>query len=95
MVAEAPAGFGDDPETYRYDVAFFIGIAADDVSPHVPTHPEVDVVTFGERAFYHRRIAALASRSRVNKVVGSPAYASLTLRNWRTTSRLAEMLRET
>jgi uncharacterized protein (DUF1697 family) len=44
------------------------------------------------RAFYHRRVAALASRSRLSKIVGTPVYSSLTIRNWRTTVALAEML---
>jgi uncharacterized protein (DUF1697 family) len=94
VVAEAPPGFGADNDTYRYDVAYFIGATAADIEPYVPVNPEVDVVSWGSLAFYHRRIAALASRSRVSRVIGTPAYASLTLRNWRTTARLADMLRE-
>jgi len=54
---------------------------------------DVDVVELGERAFYHRRVTALASRSRMSKIVGSPVYPRLTLRNWRTTTTLAGMLR--
>jgi uncharacterized protein (DUF1697 family) len=94
VIAEAPPEFGADNETYRYDVAYFIGATTTDIEPYVPTNPEVDVVTWGSFAFYHRRIAALASRSRVSRVIGTPAYASLTLRNWRTTARLADMIRE-
>lgn len=92
VVAQAPAGFGDDPEAYRYDVGFYVGVTAPEVAPHVPVHPDVDVVTFGEHAYYHRRLNALATRSRVTKVVGSPVYPSLTVRNWRTTLTLAQML---
>jgi uncharacterized protein (DUF1697 family) len=94
VVAEAPPGFGSDNDTYRYDVGFFVGVSAADVEPHVPTNPDVDVVSWGEHAFYHRRVIALASRSRVNRVVGTPAYASLTIRNWRTTTTLAGMLND-
>ena len=94
VVAEAPPEFGADNETYRYDVAYFIGATTAEIEPYVSTNPEVDVVTWGSLAFYHRRIAALASRSRVSRLIGTPAYSSLTLRNWRTTARLADMLRE-
>jgi uncharacterized protein (DUF1697 family) len=52
----------------------------------------VDEVVCGERAFYHRRVAALASRSRMPKIAGTPVYAALTIRNWRTTTTLAQML---
>ena len=93
VIKGAPPGFGADPEKYRYDVAFYMGVTAAEVEPHIPVNPEVDDVVVGERAFYHRRVAALASRSRVNKIVGTPVYPSLTIRNWRTTTTLGEMLR--
>ena len=92
IISGAPAGFGDDPDTYRYDVGFYVGVGAAEVEPYITVNPEVDEVTCGERAFYHRRIAALASRSRLSKIVGTPVYPSLTIRNWRTTVALAEML---
>lgn len=92
VLADAPAGFGEEPDTYRYDVGFYIGVTAADVAPHLPVHPEVDQVTCGPRAFYHRRVTALASRSRLSKVVGTPVYPSLTIRNWRTVTTLGEML---
>jgi uncharacterized protein (DUF1697 family) len=92
VVEGAPPKFGADPEKYRYDVAFYMGVTAAEVEPHIPINPEVDDVVVGERAFYHRRVAALASRSRVNKISGTPVYPSLTIRNWRTTSTLGQML---
>lgn len=92
VVDEAPPAFGADPETYRYDVGFFMGVTADEVEPHLSVHPEVDQVACGSRAFYHQRVAALASRSRLSKIVGTPVYPSLTIRNWRTTLKLADML---
>ena len=92
VIEGAPRGFGADPEKYRYDVYFYMGVTAAEVEPHIPVNPDVDVVLVGERAFYHRRVAALATRSRVNKIVGTPVYPSLTVRNWRTTTKLGEML---
>lgn len=92
VIRDAPPEFGSDNDTYRYDVGFFMGVEGADVQRHVLTNPDVDVVTWGSRAFYHRRVKALASRSRVSKIIGSPVYASLTLRNWRTTATLARML---
>lgn len=91
-IGQAPAGFGEEPKTFRYDVGFFIGVSAAEVRPHLPVHPEVDAVAYGEHAFYHRRLLALASRSRLSRVVGTPVYASLTIRNWRTSMALAAML---
>jgi len=92
VIDGAPPGFGADAETYRYDVGFYVGVTAAVVEPYITVNPDVDDVHCGERAFYHRRVAALASRSRVSKIIGTPVYASLTIRNWRTTTALAEML---
>jgi uncharacterized protein (DUF1697 family) len=93
VVEQAPTGFGADSEKYRYDVGFYVGVTAAEVEPYLSAHPDVDEVTCGKRAFYHRRVAALASRSRLSKIVGTPVYASLTIRNWRTVTALAEMLK--
>ncbi|GAA3518024.1 DUF1697 domain-containing protein [Aeromicrobium panaciterrae] len=94
VIDQAPEGFGSDPDTYRYDVFFYMGVTAAQVEPHIVTHPEVDTVTVGKRASYHRRIAARASSSRVNKIVSSLSYPGLTIRNWNTTTRLAALLAE-
>ncbi len=92
VVAQAPPGFGDDPETYRYDVGFYLGATRDEVEPHLVANPEVDEVVCGDLAFYHRREIALASRSWLTRIIGKPVYGSLTLRNWRTTTTLHGML---
>lgn len=92
VLAEAPPGFGALPETYRYDVGFYMGVSAAEVEQHIVTNRDVDVVHCGERAFYHRRVTALASRSRVSKIIGTPVYASLTIRNWKTTEALGRLL---
>ena len=92
VLVQAPVGFGSEPDVYRYDVGFYVGTDRDEVAPHLAMHPEVDSVDLGERAFYHRRVTALASRSRMSKIVSSPVYPRLTIRNWRTTTTLAGML---
>lgn len=95
VMAQAPPEFGADDATYRYDVAFFMGVKAADVRPFVSVHPDVDDVTWGTRAFYHRRVVAQATKSRVARnLLSSPVYPSLTIRNWRTTATLAQMISE-
>ena len=92
IVEAAPPDFGAEPHTFRYDVLFYMGVEAADVAPHLVVNPEVEETVLGERAAYHRRITAQASRSRLGKLAGTPVYPSLTIRNWNTTRRLAEML---
>lgn len=38
--------------------------------------------------------AARASSSRVNKIITSPIYPGITIRNWNTTTKLAALLDE-
>jgi uncharacterized protein (DUF1697 family) len=92
VVAAAPEGFGDEPDRYRYDVIFYMGVTASEVEPHIVVNPEVDEALVGQRAVYHRRITAQATRSRLNRIIGSPVYSALTIRNWNTTLKLAAML---
>lgn len=94
IVAAAPPGYGTQPDTHRYDVLFYMGVTAADVEPYVLVNPEVEKTVLGERAAYHERVSALASRSRLSRIAGTPIYPSLTIRNWSTTKRLLEMLDE-
>lgn len=33
-----------------------------------------------------------ASQSRLNKIIGTPEYQQITIRNWKTTAKLKEMI---
>lgn len=92
VVDAAPAGFGADPDTYRYDVLFTFGLGADAVASDLPAHPDVDQLWAGPGVVYFQRLIALASRSRLSKVASLPVYQDLTIRNWRTTTTLRDMV---
>lgn len=93
IVEEAPAGFGAQPGRYRYDVLFLKEpLTARAALAQVPTRPGVDAAWAGHGVLYFSRLAAEASRSRMSRIVSLPLYASLTIRNWNTTTRLAALL---
>lgn len=93
VVALAPEGFGSEPDAYRYDVIFLKeGLSSAEVIEIVPTKPGVDAIYAGEGVIYFSRLTAKASSSRLNKVVSMPIYQSMTIRNWRTTNKLVEMI---
>lgn len=95
IVADAPDGFGTEPDTYHYDVCFFMGeVTSDDVMARVSLHPQVDTAVAGDRALYFRRLSALRTRSRMSVLISTPVYQSLTIRNWNTTTKLLAMLDE-
>ncbi len=95
-VEGAPQGFGDDPELHRHDVIFPIvpltAPALLRVILELGLKPEVDTVHAGRNAVYFRRLTARAAQSRLTKLIGLPAYQSVTIRNWNTTTRLLKLM---
>lgn len=93
VLDEAPAGFGR--ETHRCDVIFIREpLTVERALEVAETKEGVDEVWPGPGVLYFARLEAKASSSRLSKIVGKPEYKEMTIRNWRTTTRLAEMLRE-
>ena len=43
---------------------------------------------------YFSRLIAKATQSRLNKIVSSPIYQSVTIRNWNTTTKLLSLMDE-
>jgi uncharacterized protein (DUF1697 family) len=89
----APRGFGSEPETFRYDVIFLKEpLSAKRAIKEVPTNPTVDTARAGTGVLYFSRLTAKATASRLGKVVGSPIYPSVTIRNWNTTTKLLSLM---
>jgi uncharacterized protein (DUF1697 family) len=92
-VEDAPTGFGNEPATYHYDVAFLHPrLTATDALASFAPRDGVDTVWAGERVVYFRRLSALRTKSRMSAVMSTPAYAHMTIRNWRTATALRDML---
>lgn len=93
VMSGAPAGFGAEPDTYHYDVAFLApGTSGADALPHFAVREGVDAVWAGQRAVYFRRLSAERTTSKMSAVMASPVYKLMTIRNWRTTTTLVRML---
>ena len=92
VVEHRPEGFGDRPDTFHSDAIFLIGIdAASAMAAFDPT-PGVDSVWPGDGVIYSQRLSAQRTKSRLGKVMGSPAYRSMTIRSWTTTLALLERI---
>ena len=92
IVKNAPKGFGTQPDTFRYDVWFVIPpMTAEKVLSVLKPKDGVDAVSAGDGVIYATRLIAKASQSRLTRIVGTPIYASVTIRNWNTTRKLAEL----
>ncbi len=93
VVRGAPKGFGSAPAKFRYDVIFLkMPYTAKAAMKHVSARPGVDAVHAGKRALYFSRLDARATQSRLSKIMQTPAYAHMTIRNWNTTTKLLAMM---
>ncbi len=93
IVALAPAGFGREPEAYRYDVIFLKeGLSAADAIKNIRVKEGVDAAFVGDGVLYFSRLASRAAQSYLSRIVGLPVYQGMTIRNWNTTTRLLALL---
>lgn len=92
VIDERPPGFGDEPLRYHSDVIFLMGLTVAEALRVFDPREGVDAIWPGPGVIYSQRLSAERTRSRLNKVIGSQAYQSMTIRNWNTTTRLLELL---
>jgi len=95
VIDKRPRGFGDEPAKYHSDAVFLMGIDADEAMSVFDPREGVDRVWPGDGVIYSQRLSSERTRSRLSKIVGTPAYRSMTIRNWNTTTQLLEMFAKT
>jgi uncharacterized protein (DUF1697 family) len=92
-VDNAPRGFGRQPAIYRYDIVFLKDpLTPEEAMKSVSVRPGVDRVWAGDNVLYFSRLISKAAQSHLSRVVGTPAYQLMTVRNWNTTARLLELM---
>jgi uncharacterized protein (DUF1697 family) len=92
VVRDRPKGFGDKPDRYNSDAVFLMGIDAPTAIKVFDPRPGVDEVWPGNGVIYSQRLSAQRTRSRLGKIVGTPAYKLMTIRSWATTTALLERM---
>jgi uncharacterized protein (DUF1697 family) len=92
VVRKRPKGFGDEPGRYHSDAIFPLGIDVSTAMKSFDPRPGVDEVWPGDGVIYSQRLSAERTRSRLGKVLGTPAYKSMTIRSWATTLALLELM---
>ena len=93
IVEAAPIGFGARPTAYRYDVIFLKHpLTADEALKSITAKPGVDRVFAGNGVLDLSRLISKAAQSHLSRVVGTPAYQDMTIRNWNTTGKLLELM---
>lgn len=92
IVASKPKGFGAEPAKYHSDAIFLMDLSADEALKVFDPRDGVDKVWPGDGVIYSQRLSAERTKSRLNKIMSSPLYKSMTIRNWNTTTKLLKML---
>ena len=95
VVAQAPKEFGKNNSKYRYFVLFLMGTRASKAMKEIDVRPGIDKAWQGKAAIYYRLPSLTsphATKSYLNKVAQKPVYAAITMRNWKTTTKLLEIM---
>jgi uncharacterized protein (DUF1697 family) len=95
VINKKPRGFGEQPGKYHSDVIFLIGIDPDQVMSAFDPREGVDRIWQRNGVIYSQRLSSLRTRSRLNKIMGTPAYKAMTIRSWSTATKLLELTAET
>lgn len=94
VVDKKPRGFGEQPDTYHSDAIFLMNIGPTEAMQVFHPREGVDQVWPGEGVIYSQRLSAQRTKSRLGKIVGTPAYQSMTIRSWNTTTKLLMLMRD-
>ena len=95
VVAKAPAGFGAKPDVYHSDAVFLKApLTSAQAMRVVQVRDGVDRAWPGSGVVYFERVTERRTQSRMSKIVGTPEYQQMTIRSWKTTTKLLELLDE-
>ncbi len=92
VVANRPKGFGDQPGKYHSDAIFLMDVTAADAMEVFDPREGIDAVWPGTGVIYSQRLTSQRTKSRLSKIVGTPAYKEMTIRSWATTTKLLDLL---
>lgn len=92
VIDNKPEGFGEHSEKFHSDAIFLMGIDSASVMPLFNPREGVDKIWPGDGVIYSQRLSSQRTKSRLNKIIATPAYKSMTIRNWNTTTKLLQIL---
>ena len=92
VVEGAPDGFGQRPHEFHSDVVFLKApLTSRQALRVVELREGVDRAWPGRGVVYFERLSARRTASRMGRIVGTPEYQRMTIRSWRTTTKLLEL----
>ena len=92
VVEGAPEGFGQRPDEFHSDVVFLKApLTSRQAMRAVELRDEVDQAWPGRGVVYFQRLSVRLTSSRLNRIASTPEYKNMTIRNWRTTTKLHDL----
>ncbi len=93
VVASKPPGFGKSPDDYHSDVIFLKAPLTPAAAMRVVrVRDGVDRVWAGAGVLYFERLSERRTDSQLSAIIGTPEYRLMTVRNWRTTTRVLDLV---
>jgi uncharacterized protein (DUF1697 family) len=93
VVVDAPSGFVGRTEGHYRDVVFLKApLTPARAMEIVALRDGVDDAWSGPGVVYFSRLIAEKAKSKMNRIVGSPEYRLMTIRNWATTTHMLTVL---
>lgn len=93
VIKKRPKGFGDEPGKYHSDVVFLIDTKPAAAMTVFSPREGVDTIWPGPGVVYSQRLSAQRTKSRLNRIVGTPQYKQMTIRTWNTAVKLLAILK--
>jgi uncharacterized protein (DUF1697 family) len=88
-----PDGFAEEKATYKYDVIFLIDpLTTKEMKTELSARHGVDEIYEGKNIFYIKRSIKKLSSSYLTKMIRTPMWQNITVRNWNTTEKLYELM---
>jgi uncharacterized protein (DUF1697 family) len=92
IVNKKPKGFGEDNEN-KYDVIYLIEpLNVKDAMKEIKMREGVDKIYEGKKVVYISRSIKNLIKSYFSKILETPIYKNITIRNWNTTKKLHELM---
>jgi uncharacterized protein (DUF1697 family) len=94
IIKNKPHKYGEEDEKYKYDVIFLIDpLTAKEAMKEIKTREGVDEAHEGDRVLYFKRLKEKITKTYLTKIIGTPVYKYMTLRNWETTKKLFDLMK--
>ena len=94
IINKKPYKYGEENEKYKYDMIFLIEpLTTKEAMKEIKIKEGVDEVYEGNRVLYFKRLKEKITKTYLTKIIGTPIYKYMTLRNWNTTEKLFELMK--